>query len=212
MRIPARAQARDDTRERLCRHDLGRVQAPTSERSSASSWAPSPARPISPRIEQVRIAVLGKKGRIAELMQTLGALPPERAQGLRPVGQRRQGARQRGARSAQGRARRRGALAAPRQRARRRHAAGSPRRRRRRPHPSRQPGLRRVRRDLRRHGLRCRRRSGHRDRRPQLHQAQHSARASGAAGARHVLLRTPKPDGIARCCCARTRARCRSAP
>lgn len=30
-----------------------------------------------PAIEQVRIAVLGKKGRIAELMQTLGKLPPE---------------------------------------------------------------------------------------------------------------------------------------
>ncbi|MBI1649459.1 phenylalanine--tRNA ligase subunit alpha [Hyphomicrobium sulfonivorans] len=30
-----------------------------------------------PAIEQVRVGVLGKKGRIAELMQTLGKLPPE---------------------------------------------------------------------------------------------------------------------------------------
>lgn len=30
-----------------------------------------------PAIEQVRVSVLGKKGRIAELMQTLGKLPPE---------------------------------------------------------------------------------------------------------------------------------------
>ncbi|KWT64319.1 Phenylalanyl-tRNA synthetase alpha chain [Hyphomicrobium sulfonivorans] len=30
-----------------------------------------------PTIEQVRVGVLGKKGRIAELMQTLGKLPPE---------------------------------------------------------------------------------------------------------------------------------------
>ncbi len=33
-------------------------------------------------IEQARIAVLGKKGRIAELMQTLGALPPEQRKGF----------------------------------------------------------------------------------------------------------------------------------
>ena len=162
-------------------------------------------------LEQVRVAVLGKKGRIAELMQTLGTLPPEERKALRPVGQRAQGARQRGARGAQGRARRRGAVAAARQRARRRHAAGAARPDRRRPHPSRQPGLRRVRRDLRRHGLRRRRRSRHRDRRPQLHQAQHPARASGAPGARHVL---PAAEGrrLAAACCARTRARCRSAP
>jgi phenylalanyl-tRNA synthetase alpha chain len=33
-------------------------------------------------LEQVRITVLGKKGRIAELMQTLGALPPEQRKGF----------------------------------------------------------------------------------------------------------------------------------
>src|SRR4051812_14252694 len=33
-------------------------------------------------IEQVRIAVLGKKGRISELMQTLGSLPPEERKGF----------------------------------------------------------------------------------------------------------------------------------
>jgi phenylalanyl-tRNA synthetase alpha chain len=33
-------------------------------------------------IEQARITVLGKKGRIAELMQTLGALPPEQRKGF----------------------------------------------------------------------------------------------------------------------------------
>ena len=33
-------------------------------------------------IEQARIAVLGKKGRIAELMQTLGTLPPEQRKGF----------------------------------------------------------------------------------------------------------------------------------
>ncbi len=33
-------------------------------------------------LEQVRVTVLGKKGRIAELMQTLGALPPEQRKGF----------------------------------------------------------------------------------------------------------------------------------
>ena len=67
-----------------------------------------------------------------------------------------------------------------------------------------------VRRDLRRHGLRRRRGAGHRDRRSQLHQAQHPARASRAPGARHLLFPSQGPTARA-CCCARTRARCRSA-
>ena len=43
----------------------------------------SPAPPISPRIEHVRVAALGKKGRVAELMQKLGSLAAGGAQGLR---------------------------------------------------------------------------------------------------------------------------------
>ena len=45
----------------------------------------------------------------------------------------------------------------------------------------------------------------------QLHQAQHPARASRAPGARHVLF-PRQARRRARACCARTRARCRSAP
>ena len=48
-------------------------------------------------LEEVRVAALGKKGRVSELMQTLGRMAPEDAQELRPGGQSAQRARRRGA-------------------------------------------------------------------------------------------------------------------
>ena len=149
------------------------------------------ARRRRPRaLEEVRIAALGRKGRVSELMQTLGSLPPEERKSLRPGGQQPERARRRGARGASARCwPRRATVDEARARARRRHAPGARRSARRGPHPSGQPGHRRDHRDLRRYGLLDRRGSGHRDRLQQFHRAQHPARASGAAGARHVLFR-----------------------
>ena len=62
------------------------------------------------------------------------------------------------------------------------------------------PGLGGGHRDLRRHGLLRRRRAAYRDRLVQFRRAQHPARASGAAGARHLLLERRSPartDGAA---------------
>ena len=138
-------------------------------------------------IERVRIAALGKKGRVPELMAQARHAAGRSAQGVRAGRQRPQDARQRRAGSAQGGPGARRAHRAPRRREGRRHAAGAARAAAGRAHPSRQPGVGRGGRDLRRHGLRRRRGARHRDRRPQLHQAQHPARAPRPAGARHLL-------------------------
>ena len=49
--------------------------------------------PTLSALEEVRIAALGRKGRVSELMQGLGALPPGRAQELWPGGQQPEGRR-----------------------------------------------------------------------------------------------------------------------
>ena len=113
----------------------------------------------------MRIAALGKKGRVPELMATLGALPGDQRKAF---GQAVNGLKTRVSEALEGRKAdlERGALTArlATEKAdvtlpvRARTAAG-------RAHPSGQPGVRRGRRDLRRHGLRRRRRARHRDRR-----------------------------------------------
>ena len=186
------AQARLRARNRRCAADL--MQAgPISRRSKPSCWPRSPAPPTSPRIEAVRISALGKKGRVSELMEQARRAAARGAQGVRRRGQPLKD-RVGDALEARKAALEGAALdRASRRRARRHHAAGAPRSAGRGPHPSGQPGVRRDHRDLRRHGLRGRRRAGHRDRRPQLHEAQHSAGASRAAGARHVLPEAARP-------------------
>ncbi len=74
-----------------------------------------------------------------------------------------------------------------------------------------EPGEGRSHRHLRRSGVLGRRRPRRRIRRLQFHQAEHSARASGAADARHVLLEAASRR-FAAAAAARTPARCRCAP
>ena len=162
-------------------------------------------------LEEVRVAALGKKGRVSELMQRLGQLPPE---ARKDFGQAVNALKDRVAEALRGEARgarRRRAEDAARRGARRRHAAGARGAACRGAHPPREPGHRRDHRDLRRYGLLDRRRPGHRDRLQQFHRAQHSARASGAAGPRHLLFRGRAGRHAGRCS-APIRARCRSAP
>ena len=93
-------------------------------------------------LEQVRVAALGKKGRVAELMADARRAAAGGAQGLRPVGQRRQGSasarrskrarrRSKATRSSQRLASERADVTLPV-----RLGPEAPR-----PHPSRQPGL-----------------------------------------------------------------------
>ena len=168
------------------RHRRPRARAARRDRRGAAT---------SPRIERVRIAALGKKGRVPELMARLGTLPADQRKAF---GQAVNGLKARVGEALEGRKAEleRGALSArlATEKAditlpvRARPAAG-------RAHPSGEPGVRRGRRDLRRHGLRHRRGAGHRDRRLQLHQAQHPARAPRAAGARHLLHEGSRRDG-----------------
>ena len=162
-------------------------------------------------LDEVRVAALGKKGSVTELVKQLGGLPPEQrreaGQAFNALKQRgRGGARgPRAAPCSSGRARR-----AAGGRAARRHPAGPPARRG--PHPPGQPG--RSRRSSRSS--------------PTWASPSPKARTSrttgtissalnippehpGPADARHLLPARPSRTA-GRCCCAPTPARCRSAP
>ena len=52
------------------------------------------------KLEEVRVAALGKKGRISELMQALGSLPPDERKAYGQVVNSLKTSRRRGARSA----------------------------------------------------------------------------------------------------------------
>ena len=143
------------------------------------------AAPSPEALEEMRVRVLGRRGSLTLAMRELGGLDAGRAAPRRRGIERRQGPHHGGARRG-GRAARSGrARTAARRRARRRDPAGAFRRRR--ADPSDQPDDRRDRRDLWRDGLCGRRRPAYRGGFLQLHRAQHSARAPGAAGARHLL-------------------------
>ena len=94
-------------------------------------------------IERVRIAALGKKGQIPELMARLGTLPADQR---KTFGQAVNGLKTRVGEALEGRKTATGARRpqrAARDRAGRRHAACAARAAARRAHPSRQPGVRR---------------------------------------------------------------------
>ena len=187
---------------------------PTSPPSSARSSPRSAGRAICARIERVRIAALGKKGRVPELMARLGTLPADQRKAF---GQAVNGLKARVSDALEARKAEleRGALSArlATEKAditlpvRLGPIAG-------RAHPSGQPGVRRGGRDLRRHGLRRRRGAGHRDRRlnftklniPPEHPArqEHDTFYMKAPGATATTIPSR--------CCARTPAPCRSAP
>src|ERR1700751_1663747 len=138
---------------------------------------------ISPAaLEAIRIKVLGRRGTLTLAMRELGRLNPEE---------------RRGGGGALNLAKDEitAALAEAKKRLRRRaktrptscrcHAPGTIRRNG--ADPSDQPDHRRNRCDLWRDGFRVRRRTAYRRRFLQLYRPQHSARAPGATGARHVL-------------------------
>ena len=159
----------------------------TSAVSATTSWAGSPSAGDLRALEELRVAALGKKGSVTELVKQLGELPAEQR---RDAGQAfnalkreveeamaaRRAVLQEAALDAQ--------LAA---RADRHHPAGA--RAAGGAHPPGQPGRRGDRRDLRRHGLRGRGRPGRRGRLAQFRGAQHPARAPGPADVRHLLPR-----------------------
>ena len=145
-------------------------------------------------IEAVRVAALGKKGSVSELLKTLGAMSPEERQVKGPAinGLKNRVTEALAVRKAE---LRESAIVDAAGRGKgRRDAAGAAVAGRARPHPPDQPGDRRDRRDLRRHGLLDRRRAGHRDRLLQFHRAEFPRRPSGARDARHFFF-PPGPDG-----------------
>ncbi len=163
-------------------------------------------------LEQIRVAALGRNGQVTGLLEGAGQPSARGAQIARRRGQPPEGRDRGRARRGERSPRARGARPAPGARAHRRHLAGEGRKRR--AHPSDQPDHRRADRDLRRDGLHRRRGPAYRGRFLQFHRAQHSARASRAPGAGHLL-----PDGAGRQpppkparCCAPIPRRCRSAP
>ena len=139
-------------------------------------------------IEAVRVAALGKKGSVSEMLKTLGAMSAEERQTMGPAIN---GLKNRVTEAlAARRAELREAQPSMRLAAEKvdvtlpvRPVAG-----RARPHPPDQPGDRRDHRDLRRSRLLGRRRAGHRDRLLQFHGAEFPRRPSGPRDARHVLL------------------------
>ena len=181
---------------------------------------PDPRRDPAPRsqqaasrdaLEQVRVAALGRKGQHHRADEGPGALAPRRGASrgaaLNQLKDEIEAAldarRQRGSRTRRSTAR----LA---DRADRRDPAGARPTSEGRIHPISQT-IDELDRDLRRDGLHGRRRPAYRGRFPQFHRPQHSARASGAAGAGHLLSRRAPTRPRARCC-APTPRRCRSAP
>ena len=161
-------------------------------------------------IEAVRVAALGKKGSVSEMLKTLGAMSAEERQTKGPAIN---GLKNRVTEALTARrAELRDAAIAARLAAEKvdvtlpvRPVAG-----RARPHPPDQPGDRRDHRDLRRSRLLGRRRAGHRDRLLQFHGAEFPRRPSGARDARHLLL-PARPGRASASCCAPTPRRCRSA-
>ena len=164
-------------------------------------------------LEEVRIGALGKKGRVSELMATLGKMPADQRKAF---GQAVNGLKDRVSQALEGRKAdlERQTLSA--RLATERADVTLPVRlgplQDGRIHPVSQvwDEVAEIFGDM---GF-CRRRGArHRDRRSQLHQAQHPAGAPGAAGPRHVLYaHAAGRQRSAAWCCARTPAPCRSAP
>ena len=135
--------------------------------------------------DAVRVAVLGRNGRLTALLRDLGKTPPEqrreRGAALNQLKDALTAAIEaRRARTGSRRTRR-----APGRRTARSDPAAAPARDR--PDPSDQPHHGGDRRDLRRHGLRDRRRPGRRNRLDQFRRAQHPGASSGARRPGHVL-------------------------
>ena len=168
------------------------------------------AAPDEAALEAIRVAALGKKGSISELLEDAGRDDARTSARSRPAVQRLARRGRRSDRRAQGRARRCRAECAPR--AREASTSRLP------PRPEPQGTIHPVCQvldeitaifaDL---GFAVAEGPGRRIRRLQFHQAQHSARSSGAADARHVLCRQAGRR-LAASCCARTPRRCRCAP
>ena len=161
-------------------------------------------------LDAVRVAALGKNGSVTGLLKTLGDARARAAQGARASAQPAQGRGRRRDRGAPRRARGAAELDA-RLAAERVDVTLPPRPRATgRIHPISQT-IDEIVAIFGEMGFTVAEGPGHRGRLLQFHRAQHPARASGAADARHLLSARSAPTAR-RWCCARTPRRCRSAP
>ena len=159
--------------------------------------------------DAVRVATLGRNGRLTALLRDLGQAPPEQRRERGAASEPAQGRAHRPDRSPPRRTGERRARRPPGGRTPRSHPAAAPARDR--PDPPDQPHHGGDRRDLRRHGLRDRRRPRRRIRLDEFRRAQHPGAPPRARRPRHVLSAAHAATRRRRCCAPRPR-RCRSAP
>ena len=159
--------------------------------------------------DAVRVATLGRNGRLTALLRDLGKRPARAAPRARCRSEPAQGRAHRPDRGPPRRTGERRTRRPPGGRAPRSHPAAAPARDR--PDPSDQPHHGGDRRDLRRHGLRDRRRPRRRIRLDEFRRAEHPGASSRARRPGHVLPAAHAATCRRRCCARRPR-RCRSAP
>ena len=159
--------------------------------------------------DAVRVATLGRNGRLTALLRDLGKAPPEQRRERGAALNRLKDALTAADRGPPRRTGERRTRRPPGGRAPRSHPAAAPARDR--PDPPDQPHHGGDRRDLRRHGLRDRRRPRRRIRLDEFLRAQHPGASSRARRPGHVLPAAARQRSRRRCCARRPR-RCRSAP